>query len=54
MFIGCRRKYIAYATEPVIGSLANIMGSYPSDISKNHMKVLEASSKCTTWLAIKL
>lgn len=34
------RKYIAYATEPVIGSLANVLGDFPNDISKTQTSLL--------------
>lgn len=38
------RRYIAYATEPVVGSLANVLGDYPNDISRAHATTLNVSS----------
>ncbi|XP_067942236.1 SCY1-like protein 2 isoform X2 [Watersipora subatra] len=40
------RRYVAYASEPVLGSLANIMGDYPYDISQSHAAVLNKMTLC--------
>lgn len=42
-YVNYFRRYIMFAAEPVLGSLANVLGDYPSDISANRTTMFNVS-----------